>query len=255
VLCVREPRLSYVNRLRKRIRDEWGNDYIVPSGGMNMPRLENPRSARLLLTLPVLERIRTIEGWLADAEGDLLMATVTRALTTIRDSAVIVEIGSYCGKSTIAIGSAAQASDRTDIKVYAIDPHDGIVGALDQGLARVPPSLERFRRNIADAGLTCLVETVEKRSFEVEWNQSICLLFIDGLHDYANVARDFYHFEHWVASGGFVAFHDYADYYPGVKVFVDELLAGGRYEKFHQALSMIVVRKAVDADVHQRHCT
>lgn len=39
---------------------------------------------------------------------------------------------------------------------------------------------------------------------EVEWSQPIGLLFIDGLYDYASVAADFAHFEHWVAPGTFV---------------------------------------------------
>src|SRR5208283_2202622 len=127
------------------------------------------------------------------------------------------------------IGSALSAlEEANDLKLYAIDPHDGLVGALDQGLRRVPPTLERFQRNIADAGLSAIVESIQQRSFEVQWDQPISFLFIDGLHDYANVARDFYHFEVSIVPGGLVGFHDYADYFPGVKSFVDELLADGR---------------------------
>jgi hypothetical protein len=32
-----------------------------------------------------------------------------------------------------------------------------------------------------------------------------------------------------LAEGGYVAFHDYATYYPGAMTFVNKLLAGGRY--------------------------
>jgi Glycosyl transferase family 2 len=52
-----------------------------------------------------------------------------------------------------------------------------------------------------------------------------------------------------VVPGGLVAFHDYADYYPGVQTFVDELLAAGRYEKVHLARSLMVVRRRPSAPV------
>ena len=74
-------------------------------------------------------------------------------------------------------------------------------------------------------------ECIRKCSFEVEWNQPICYLFIDGLHDYDNVARDFRHFEGWVTQGGCVVFHDYSDTCPGVTAFVDEVVAQGTSRK------------------------
>jgi hypothetical protein len=233
----------YEDPLRRQIRERW-NHYELAQ--LNSPVVEAPTEKagvpRLLLTMPVLEHMRGIEGWLEDAEADLLLAAVTRAIATVQKGAV-VEIGSYCGRSTVVLGAALSAFENPNgVRIYAIDPHDGIVGAVDQGVQRVAPTRERFLNNISNAGITHLVEPITRRSFEVEWDKPICFLFIDGLHDYVNVARDFYHFESWIAPGGFVAFHDYADYYPGVKTFVDELLARGAYEKVHQELSMIVVR-------------
>jgi hypothetical protein len=231
--------------LRKQIRERW-NHY--ESAQMKLPAVAKPTKKkisvppRLLLTMPILERMRGIEGWLEDAEADLLLAAAARAIATVENGAV-VEIGSYCGRSTVVLGAALSAlEDQNGVRIYAIDPHDGIVGALDQGVQQVAPTRERFLHNISNAGIRHLVEPITQRSFEVEWDRPISFLFIDGLHDYFNVARDFYHFEAWVASGGFVAFHDYAEYYPGVKAFVDELITHGGYEKVHQVLSMIVVR-------------
>jgi predicted O-methyltransferase YrrM len=233
----------YDDSLRRHIRERW-NHYDSTRPDSSAAALSNEKNdfPNLLLTVPVLERMRSIEGWLDDAEADLLLAAVSRAIATVQNGA-IVEIGSYCGRSTVVLGAALGAVEKPDgVKIYAIDPHDGIVGALDQGVQRMPPTRDKFLRNIANAGITHLVEPITKRSFEVEWDKPISFLFIDGLHDYVNVARDFYHFETWLAPGGFVAFHDYADYYPGVKTFVDELLGRGDYEKIHQALSLIVVR-------------
>jgi hypothetical protein len=96
---------------------------------------------------------------------------------------------------------------------------------------------------LAAAGLSDVVEIVHAAGPQVPWQEMIALLLIDGLHDYANVARDFFHFEPWVTDGGYVAFHDYAGYFPGVMAFVDELLAVGGYAKVHSAGTMIVLRK------------
>jgi predicted O-methyltransferase YrrM len=206
-----------------------------------MPRAETDEG-ELLLTWPILTLMRKIEGWLEDDEADLLIAAAARALAAHPEAPAIVEVGSYCGRSTVVLGSVVRAV-APSARVYAIDPHDGKVGALDQGVEQGAPTLERFRRNIAEAGLGGVVETVKKYSYEVSMEREICLLLIDGLHDYANVARDFYQFEPRVVAGGLIAFHDYAHYYPGVQAFVNEILDSGGYRRVCCARSMMVVQK------------
>jgi Methyltransferase domain len=123
--------------------------------------------------------------------------------------------------------------------------------SVDQGIHLELPSLERFNRNIQNADLTSMVETIHGRPFEVRWDKPIGLLLIDGLHDYFNVARDFFHFEPWVVAKGYIAFHDYADYFPGVKAFVNEILGTGKYRKVHCVRSMMVVQKQPLAEALQ----
>jgi hypothetical protein len=229
----------YDHPIRKTIRERWKNYVTEPQG---VAAVRAPDQPPLLLTLPLLEQMRRIDGWLEDVEADLLIAAVSRAISALPEAPTVVEVGSYCGRGTVVLGAALRGSGRTDGRVYAVDPHDGMVGSLDR-MVRMPPTLERFRRNIQAAGLTAVVETVVKPSFEVEWNRPIGLLVIDGLHDYASVARDFYQFERWIPDGGLVAFHDYADYYPGVKAFVDELVASGVYARVHLARTMILLQK------------
>jgi hypothetical protein len=200
------------------------------------------RRTPLLLTLPILERMRAVEGWLEDEEADLLLAGVSRSLAELPPPRAIVEVGSFCGRSTTVLGSAAKALD-DEARVYAIDPHEGEVGARDQGIVRCASTLPAFERNIARAGLSEVVVTVQRRAREVEWERPIALLLIDGLHDYASVSGDFLHFEPWLPEGAYAAFHDYADYYPGVKAFVDELLATGRWDRLHLAASLMLVRR------------
>jgi len=229
--------------LRQRIRERLGQYQISRRGGPVLSESKPRGIPGLVLAVPILNRMKKIQGWLEDEEADLLIASAGRALSSLPPGSVIVEVGSFCGRSTVVLGSVVQSLGAQTL-VYAVDPHDGVVGALDSGTQSLGPTLDIFRRNIAEHGLTPVVETLAKRSFEVTWERPVAFLFIDGLHDYGNVSRDFHHFEPWVVPGGYIAFHDYADYYPGVKVFVDELLASPRFERVHSAGSMIVVRKS-----------
>ena len=236
----------YDDPVRKRIRE--GLNHYQESGAA--PPSDGLAKNGLLLTVPILAQMRTIEGWLEDAEADLLIVTAAKALSEVPDASCMVEIGSYCGRSTVVLGSVLRnLREDAGARLYAIDPHDGRVGALDKGIQKVAPSFERFQRNIAAAGLEKWVSPIRQCPFQVEWKQPISYLFIDGLHDYSNVARDFYHFERWLMPGGYVAFHDYADYYPGVKTFVNEILSTGQYEKVHCELSMMVLRKSPQAEI------
>jgi cephalosporin hydroxylase len=211
-------------------------------------------NSKLLLAWPILARMRTIEGWLGDDEADLLIAVTARALAVHEKPHSIVEVGSYCGRSTVVFGSVAKSLS-TGAKIYSIDVHDGKVGALDQGIINGAPTLQSFKRNIGAANLTDYVETIQKYSYDVKWDKPIQMLFIDGLHDYTNVARDFFQFEQWVVLGGYIAFHDFADYFPGVKSFVNEILGTGRYREVYCVGSMMVVEKLnqeshlVEADI------
>jgi len=213
------------------------------------------KTASLFMTLPVLERMRRIEGWLEEDEADLLISAAQAACHLEEGQGAIVEIGSFCGRSTVVLASVARTFGKGS-RVHAVDPHDGKVGAADQDLKRGPPTIERFRRNIEDAGVADVVDVIQKFSWEVSWNQPIALLFIDGLHDYANVARDFRHFEPWLTEGAYIAFHDYADYYPGVKAFVHELLAESNYEEVQRVRSMMLLRRtsvsAIDSQNRMR---
>ncbi len=194
------------------------------------------------LRQPILRDMRTIEGWLTTGEANLLISATHRALSECPHVNALVEVGSYCGRATSVIASVVRAVRSTG-RLWAIDPHDGFVGAHDQGLERVEPTLETLRRNIERMHLAPFVEIVQGRAQDVPWTEPLCLLFIDGLHDYPNVLKDFSHFEPHLVDGALVAFHDYAEYFPGVPAFVDELCASGRYAAQARARSLIVLRK------------
>lgn len=227
----------YEDSVRKHTRQKL--HHYFEGNKQNINHVNKPDA---MLTLPLLHRIKEIEGWFDDQEADLLISTTIKAGVDLPGPNAIVEIGSYHGKSTVVLGNVVKAFFR-DIKVYAIDPHDGNVGAIDQAITSLPPSLEIFKRNMVNEGLADVVELIKNFSFNVKWELPISLLFIDGLHDYCNVARDFWHFANYVKPGGYIAFHDYADYYPGVMAFVDELIASESYQQVSLVKSLIVLKK------------
>jgi glycosyltransferase involved in cell wall biosynthesis len=230
----------YDDALRQGLRARHGH-YERAAGPDAPPRQQGEAAEPLLLTWPLIARMRRVEGWFEEEEADLLIAAAARALRELPAPHNLVEVGSYCGRATVVLGGVAQALDPR-ARVYSVDPHDGRVGALDQGLQRKGPTLERFRRNVEAAGLGGVVEVIQKTAAEVSWDDPVTLLLVDGLHDYANVAGDFFSFADSVVPGGYVAFHDYADYYPGVKTFVNELLASGEYREVGRAGSLIVLQ-------------
>ena len=220
--------------LRRLVRERH-DDYHRPGSGAPA------KPPGLLLRLPILERMRGVPGWLGDDEADLLVAGLARALEELPEHEV-VEIGSFCGKGTVVLGSIVRALGAR-ARVHAVDPHDGRVGSLDEGLELHGPTRARFERTIAAAGLGDVVVTLQQRAWETQWERPVSFLLVDGWHDYASVSRDFRHFEPWLVAGAYVAFHDYADYYPGVKRLVDELLEEGGYARLAQAGSLVVLQR------------
>lgn len=189
----------------------------------------------------VLAQMRQVEGWLLEPEATVLMATAALALTGEEPHAV-VEVGSYCGRSTVVLGGVVKAVC-PGVRVHAIDPHEGEITTSGSQTRFEAPTLERFERNIARAGLEEIVQAIPKRSFEVEWAEPISLLFIDGLHDYGSVSRDFAHFARWVVPGGYVVFDDYDRTFPGVIAFVDEVLKSGEYRRVQTVGKLVVTQK------------
>lgn len=230
----------YDNRLRTHIRLR--SNHFEITRFQNDRRDEDDDGPALLRTLPILKAMKKVEGWLREDEADLLIAACHEALATLPQPGAIVEVGSYCGRATLVLGAVARTVC-PQAKVYAIDRHDGRVGARDQGVTDGPPTREKFEHTIAGAGLEETVVMIQKRAADVAWERPVTFLLIDGLHDYASIASDFFHFEAWLIPGSIIAFHDYADYFPGVKAFVHELLASGAYRKVACVHTMMVLQR------------
>ncbi len=190
----------------------------------------------------ILVQMRNTEGWLDDGEAKLLIDMVVKLNSA--KPCTVVEVGSYCGKSTVVFALALKQLGQNESRVFALDPHDGRISTLDGKIASTGPTFDRFRDNIRAAGVEAFVEPILSRSTDVKWNREIDLLFLDGLHTYEHVLADFRHFSQWVRPGGRVAFHDCAPHFPGVQRVVSETLHGGQYQLTARANSLVVLQKA-----------
>lgn len=155
------------------------------------------------------------KGFMPPDEGRALYAAARDAA---RLGLPLLEIGSYCGRSTLLLADAAR---RAGTVAVTVDHHRGSE-EQQPGEAYHDPSLldaadpERldtlplFRRTVAEAGLEPYVIAVVGRSgaAAAALGGRFGLVFIDGGHTDAHATADY---EGWVpklAEGGLLAIHD-----------------------------------------------
>ncbi|WP_444937428.1 class I SAM-dependent methyltransferase [Microbulbifer sp. JMSA002] len=157
--------------------------------------------------------IRAIKGFLAAHEGEALyhLAAETSSLGPC------LEVGSYCGKSTIYLASACKL---TDSVVFAVDHHRGSEehqpgeeyhdpDLFDQK-ANLMDSFRTFRANMRAAELEDWVVPVVAPSSVAarHWNTPLGLVFIDGGHSLEAALTDYRSWSRHIVPGGYLAIHD-----------------------------------------------
>ena len=195
----------------------------------------------------------TTPGFLSQAEGEAL-ATYLDSLPG-RES--IVEIGSYCGKSTLYLGHAAKLTGRI---VYAIDHHQGSVehqpgeffydAKLTDAEGKTD-TLLHFRHTMRQAKLDdCVFPLVGPANvIGLHWQQPLGLLFIDGGHSMDDAVSDYRLWSRHVVLNGIMAVHDH---YPtpssggqAPKAIIDAALASGLWHREAQVDSLAILRRLV----------
>ena len=129
----------------------------------------------------------------------------------------LLEVGSYCGKSAIYLGAAAQRDGRV---LFCVDHHRGSEEnqpgwehhdpeVVDAELG-VIDTLPFFRRAIRDAGLEDTVVAVvgDSPTLASLWATPLALVFIDGGHGSEPAHRDYEGWSPHVMPGGLLAIHD-----------------------------------------------
>ncbi len=171
------------------------------------------RTAYDELTIRLFELAERVTGFMPADEGRALHD----AALSYFDHGVGVEIGTYCGKSTLLLGAAARARDSV---LYTVDHHHGSeehqpgweyhdASLVDEATGRFD-TLPTLRRTLDDAGLDDNVVAVVGKSTVVAsgWRTPLQLLFIDGGHSEAAAQQDFDGWAKWVSAGGALIIHD-----------------------------------------------
>ncbi len=179
---------------------------------------------------------RATRGFMPDAEGEALFEAALEAGAS-RPGATFVEIGAWCGKSTVYLGAAAE---RTGAVVLSVDHHRGSE-ELQEGWEHFDPevvdpatgridTLVHWRRTIERARLEgCVLGVVaDSPTAAAHLRPTTTLCFIDGGHGEAVAWADYRAWVPSVEARGWLCLHD---------VFEDPS-EGGRppYELYLEAL-------------------
>lgn len=168
-----------------------------------------------------------LDGWLANEEGDRLAALAAQ----VAPDHVIVELGSYRGKSACFLAYGSQQGNQRP--VYCVDLWT-IGGQWESAEERRPggalhhedPShYETFKANTAPYADRIVEVNAHSHAAGHKWKggRTIGLLFVDADHRYEATLGDLEAWAPHVAPGGWICCHDYVNAdYPGVALAVDE---------------------------------
>lgn len=192
--------------------------------------------------VPIPASVDGIAGWLSRGEMDLLAACAGLACDAAErhghaEPPVVLELGSFHGRSTVVIATALKHQGRRRLRFFAVDPHTGYhLGDGGDTKAALDANLRQHR-------VDSYVNIVRGFSHELDWKHTVAFLFIDASHEYEDVRRDYEVFRERLAPGALVAFHDYAPCCPGVEQCVDELIACGELQIVARRDSLIVLSR------------
>lgn len=161
-----------------------------------------------------ISRALVTPGWMSERE---LIWLATKA----RDCKIIVEFGSYLGRSTRAM------ADNCEGIVYAVDPWSGKY-QTDDGAELMDVNtyvMPFFLNNLEDHVESGKV--VPKRGYSYNFKLEVAadMIFIDGDHRYETVVKDIHKAIELLGNRGLICGHDYNHpIWPGVKKAVDQLL-------------------------------
>ncbi|MDD2898959.1 MAG: class I SAM-dependent methyltransferase [Desulfuromonadaceae bacterium] len=188
----------------------------------------------------MLDSLNGIEGLMLEKEALALFRMCKR----LPNKARILEIGSYQGGSTLAMGHAIAG---TEVELYCLDPWSNY---LDQGdfadfeYSKISDDfriINNFIKNTAFIGDNLRMLRGKTNAFaELLAGKDFDFIFIDGAHDYDSIRFDIKVAFSALRPGGFVCGHDYHSEGHGVVRAVNELISGapsienfGKFEETH----------------------
>lgn len=156
---------------------------------------------------------RACKGYLDEAEG-MRLFELAREYGRLGP---IVEIGSYCGKSSVYLGAGARAAGT---HVICVDHHRGSEehqpgeeyhdpSLFDAEAGRMD-TLTSLRRTLLRAGLedVCIPFVTRSTTAAQLWAAPLGMVFIDGGHSFEAAYADYDGWHGKVRAGGVLAIHD-----------------------------------------------
>lgn len=161
--------------------------------------------------------IESVKGFMPHDEGEALALAAAGAFEAVPGGLACLEVGSYCGKSSVYIGSQLKPLGGA---LYTLDHHRGSeenqpgwehhdsetwdeeAGAMD--------TLPFLRNTLLRADLEDVVIPVIGKSVQIarHWQSPLAFLFIDGGHSLEPALADYRCWTPHVATGGTLAIHD-----------------------------------------------
>lgn len=157
--------------------------------------------------------IDTVKGFLNEAEGCALYDYALQAAKL----GPCLEIGSYCGKSTVYLGAACKKAGSI---LFAVDHHRGSeehqLGeeyhdpTLYDSRTHKIDSFHEFRNTLARADLeNTVVPIVSSSELAARfWTTPLSFVFIDGGHSMDAALTDYRCWAPHIMRGGWLAIHD-----------------------------------------------
>ena len=159
---------------------------------------------------------RAATGFMPDAEGEALYMAALRAGASF-EAATFVEIGAWCGKSSVYLGAAAE---ETGSVLFSLDHHHGSeenqAGWEHHDPSLVDPTsgridtLPHWRSTIGHARLESSVVGLvgDSPTVSAHWSTPLALCFIDGGHGEDPAWADYREWAPMVSRDGWLAIHD-----------------------------------------------
>lgn len=193
-----------------------------------------------------------VKGFLSDEEGLLLARYAVQGLHV----GEAVEIGSWCGRSSIYIAQEIAKKNRL---LFCVDHHRGSEEnqpdwewfdkqVWDQQAGAVD-TLPHFRSNIRAAGLENTIVAMVGQSAKIGqvWQTSLGFLFLDGGHTMKAALADYRAWATHLVKGGFLAIHDvFPDPADGGRPpfeVCEMALASGLYSRIDQTGSLVILQR------------
>ena len=204
-----------------------------------------------------------VKGFLAEDEGRALYGIALKAANL----GPCLEIGSFCGKSAVYIGSACR---ERGVTLFSIDHHRGSEEQQPGQLYFDPEiydeksgqinSLPLLRNTLRTAGLedTVIPMVTESKVAARNWATPLGLVFIDGGHSYESALSDYLDWNPHLMQGGFLVFHDiYPDPAKGGQAprqVYQKALDSGDFEELPMVNTLGILKKRHAVVVEKKVC-